>query len=128
MGIVSFAGAAVVICLLAVVLRQLRPEYGLAVTIAAGVVLMAVIMDSLVPALSEIKSMVSDTAATGYLQPVLKAFGICVITQIAADICRDAGQQTVAGHVETAGRAATVIIALPMLSSVLSVSAGIIRG
>ena len=128
MNIAALAGAAVTVCLLALTVRQLKPEYGTAVTAAAGVVMLAVIMNSLVPVISEISKIVSDTSAVGYLKPVLKAFGVCLITQAAADICRDAGQLTVAGHVETAGRLVMVIIALPMLSSVMTTASGIING
>ncbi len=128
MNIITFAGAALIISLLVVILRQQKPEFGLVVTICAGGILMAAIIDGLLPAVKDIGNMISGTVAAGYLPPVLKAFGVCLVTRLAADICRDAGQQTVASHVETAGKLAMLVIALPLLSTVLNSAQGIIKG
>ncbi|MBE6759968.1 MAG: hypothetical protein E7554_07760 [Ruminococcaceae bacterium] len=128
MNIVAFAGAAAVICVLILVLRQQKPELGLTVVICAGIVLTAVVVDSLLPVLKDIVGLVNDTGAGQYLSVVLKGLGICLVTRTASDICRDAGQQSMAGYVETAGRIAMLAAALPLLSAVISVSVEIIKG
>ncbi len=128
MNVISFTGAAVVICVLILLVRQQKPELGLIVAICSGVVLTAVLLDALAPALGEIKAVIDDTGAGQYLSVVLKGTGICLVTGMAADICRDAGQQTVASHVETAGRLAMLLAALPLLTAVLSTATEIIKG
>ncbi len=128
MNIISFVGCGVIVCVIAVVIKQQKPEMGAAMTVAAGTVMLAVIVSSLMPALQSVADIISGTQAEEYLGVVLKALGVCVITGIGADICRDAGQSTIASHVETAGRVAMLILALPLLSSVLSASLEIING
>lgn len=128
MDVITFAGAAVVICALILVLRQQKPEIALTVTICAGIVMAGVLADSLIPAVESIYDIVSDCGAGEYISVVLKGLGICLVAGTAADICRDAGQQTVATHVETAGRIAILIAALPLLSAVLTTAAEIIKG
>lgn len=128
MGITAFAGAAVVICALIMLVRQHRPEMGLTVTVCAGIVLTAVMLDTLVPALEKIGAVITDAGAGDYLSVVLKGLGICLVAGTASDICRDSGQQTMASHVETAGRLAMLAAALPLLSSVLSAAVAIING
>ena len=128
MDVIAFAGAAVIICVLILVIRQQKPETGLTVTVCAGVVLAGVLVDALVPAVESIYDIISASGAGAYMSVVLKGLGICIVTGTAADICRDAGQQTVAAHVETAGRIAILITALPLLSAVLTTATDIING
>ena len=52
------------------------------------------------------------------IQVLLKALGICYITQLAADTCKDAGQQAIATKVELAGKVAVLAIAMPMLGTI----------
>ena len=51
------------------------------------------------------------------LAPVLKTVGIAILTRIAAELCRDAGEGGIAAAAETAGAAAAVLAALPLLRS-----------
>jgi len=125
--IIAFAGCAVVISLLVLVLRQQKPELGQAAAVAAGVLMLGVIMLEMKPVLTQIRDLIAQTTAGDYVPVVLKALGICMVTQLAADICRDSGQQTVATNMEIAGRLAMLAVSLPLLSSVLSAAVGIIR-
>lgn len=59
---------------------------------------------------------------------LLKALGICIVTQFAADICYDNSCSSVAAAVELSGRAGALILALPMLETVASLGIGLING
>ncbi len=128
MSITVFAACAVVVCILVVTVKQLRPEMGTVMLAAAGVVMLAAAVEYLLPAMESIARTVSSTGAGEYSAVVFKALGVCLVTKIAADICRDSGQNTIASHVETAGRAALLVLSLPLLASVLDVSSEIIGG
>ena len=60
------------------------------------------------------------------LAPVLKTVGIAILTRIAAELCRDAGEGGIAAAAETAGAAAAVLTALPLLRAVLSTITGLL--
>ena len=49
-----------------------------------------------------------------YLTIMLKGLGICCLTQLASDICRDSGEGTLAVQAEMAGKTALLILALPL--------------
>ena len=53
---------------------------------------------------------------------VLKALGLCYITNFASDTCRDFGQTSLASKVELAGKISIVILTLPLINSILSVA------
>lgn len=54
-----------------------------------------------------------------YLQILLKVMGIAYIAEFGAQICRDAGEGTIAGKIEFAGKIFIVILAVPLISQVL---------
>ena len=49
----------------------------------------------------------------------IRTVGLAVVTKLAASLCRDAGEGSVAAFVELAGSAAAVVVALPLLDMVL---------
>lgn len=52
-----------------------------------------------------------------YLAIVFRSLGICCVTQIACDHCRDSGENALASQLELAGKAALLMTALPMFSA-----------
>ena len=57
---------------------------------------------------------------------IIKSLGICYITQLAADTCKDAGEGAMAGRIELSGRVAVLILALPMFTALLQIAVGLI--
>ncbi len=48
-----------------------------------------------------------------------KSLGICHLTQIASETCKDCGFNSIASKVELAGKIAIVLLTLPMLESLI---------
>ncbi len=57
---------------------------------------------------------------------LLRALGIFVVTQFAADVCYDNSCSTIAAAVELAGRIGAVYVAMPMLETVARFAIGLI--
>lgn len=128
MNIAAFAGCAIVVCVLITVLKSQRQEFGVVASIGAGVLLLSVIVAELAPIVDDLTAMLRDSSAGTYAGTVFKGLGICILSSTAADICRDSGQQTAASNVESAGRVAMLLLAMPLLADVLAAAAGIIEG
>ena len=112
---------AVTAAICAVSIRKHVPEISMVLTIAAGVLILC----SCLGRISEILSALRRFAEYGgisetLLAPVLKVTGIAVVTNTAAEICRDAKEGGLAGIVETAGTVLGLLAALPLAGSVLS--------
>lgn len=83
--------------------------------ITAAVVFTSVIA-AIVPAVKRICSLYSDTGISdNYIKILLKSLGICFLTQLASDICRDSGENALATQTEAAGKAALLVMAIPLL-------------
>ncbi len=65
---------------------------------------------------------VAETAALGsvYISPVLKCIGIGLVTHLAAQVCRDAQQGSLASAVELCGTLCALYVSLPLVESLLA--------
>ena len=125
----NVVSAAVVAAFLTVVLRRYLPEQALAVGLIGGVVILAVAGISAMPVLDEISALLSDGGVSGeYVTVLFKALGVSLLTQLAADACRDAGEQGLAAKAEFAGKIAMLVLALPLFGKVGDIALSLFRG
>ncbi len=121
MEIVSTLGICITATVLAVVLRQYKAEYALAVAAVAGVIIFLSLISSVFEPVLELRDMLYDAGIkASYFTVALKTLGICFITGFISDICRDFGQTALAGWSETAGKCAIFIMSVPILGELLS--------
>lgn len=123
MELTAIAGLGIVAVALIVLLRQYRPEYALMASVLCSVLIFAAILLGLAPALAELEGWLYSLSVEGeYTGTLFKALGICFITQIACDSCRDAGESAIAAKIELAGKFALVVLALPMFREILQIA------
>ncbi len=128
MDILTVAGVAIIAAAISVLIKQYKPEYAFAVNLVAGIVILVFVIVASAPIIAEIRDLVSQTGISGeYIVILLKALGICFITQLAADICRDSGVVSIATKVETAGKIAVLLVALPLFERILSIAKALIN-
>ena len=125
--VVRLAAAAVAAALCAVVVKQHAREVGAVLALAAG----ALLLGAALGAIEEVRALADELGeliglSPAVLAPVLKTVGIAILTRIAAELCRDAGEGGIAAAAETAGAAAAVLAALPLLLAVLSTITGLL--
>ena len=123
----TLAGCGIIACVLIVTVKQYKPEMAVTLTIAAGIVLLGALIISFTPLLGSITNAIGKAgAASGYFTVVIKAIGICLVTQLAADICRDAGESSIASKVEMGGKLSIVALSLPLFDDLLKLASNII--
>ena len=121
MWIIAAAAAGLVGTVLALILGQYRPEFRMLVTAAVTLLLMAMVLEQLSLVLEQLRSTMELTGLTGdYAAILFKAVGICLLTQLAGDVCRDSGESSIASKIELAGRAAILLTAMPLIQEVLA--------
>ncbi|MBR3779680.1 MAG: hypothetical protein IKK63_00590 [Clostridia bacterium] len=129
MDIAKIAFLGILTALIYAFLRNMRPEIApLAVLGGAAVILISVggrffeMFDGAGDMMS-LSGIGKENAAI-----LLKAVGIFVISQFAADICYDNSCSAIAAAVELAGRIGAVYLAMPMLETVARIAMGLING
>ncbi|MDD4169042.1 MAG: stage III sporulation protein AD [Desulfotomaculaceae bacterium] len=117
MQIVAFGLIATV---LIVVVKSQRPELGVLLSVAAGVILFLLVLDKIGSIMDVIKEL-TDRAGISmiYLGTILKIIGIAYIAEFGAQICRDAGEGAVATKIEFAAKIMIMVLAVPIVVAVL---------
>ena len=123
------AAVGILLCaaVLATVLRAQRPELALGLSIMAGVLVVGVLFKQLTPLLASLRRMMSvGGLSDSVLTVVLRAAGVCFVTQWAADTCRDVGQTALAGKAELTGRVLLLLMTVPLFEQVLALVSGVV--
>lgn len=112
-----------------VLLKKYNPEIAMLTATITGIIIFAVILSSMSPAIELLKRLSTLAGAAGdNIGILLKSIGICYICQFSADSCRDAGQGALAGKIELAGKIAVVLLCLPVLEKIIDSALNIIGG
>ena len=129
MNLTAVTGLAVAVAFLAAMLRKYHPEYALAVTLAAGAVILIMVLTQVAPVITRLNALLSAAeGAQEYGAVLFKALGVCLLTQLAADACRDAGENGLAEKASLAGKVCLLLMALPLFEKVASLVTGLIGG
>lgn len=123
MELTNWVAAVVLAAFLAAVLRRQNPEQAMAVTLGAGALLLTVVLSRAVPLIGNMRALLENSGLSGeYLHVVFKALGICLLTQLAADVCKDAGEQALANKAEFAGKVSLLLLAVPLFEKIGSIA------
>lgn len=120
MDIVQIVGLGFVVTMLALILRQERPELALQLSLALVVIIFLVILDKIGAVLALFQELAARAnVSMTYLNTLLKIIGIAYITEFGSQVCKDAGEGAIAGKIELAGKVMVMVMAAPIIALVL---------
>ena len=119
----------VVVALLSVILRGQRPEQATLLVLTAGIGILLLLLTRAQEVFDTLRHMLEQSGLPSeYIQILFKALGICLITQLASDTCKDAGEQAMASKAELAGRLALLTVGLPLFQKITETALNLING
>ena len=122
MEILKIAAIGVITAILGKLFWGDNKEYALFMKIAAVVLILLSVIRYITPLFETVSNIFGRTGAdSAYLDILLKALGICYITSFAVDICKDSGENALASQIETAGKIALLLLALPLFETLMSI-------
>lgn len=125
MGLLKLAALCAICVLPVTLLRRKTPEQALLLTIAILAVVLAECLAEAAPLLEELRGLFQRAGVeTAHISVLLRTTAAALVTRFCADLCRDGGSQALASAVETAGTAASLLIALPVLEAVVTLLMG----
>ena len=129
MSMVAVIGITVVAAFLAVLLRRYHPEYSMAIGLTTGVLVLALLLTQVAPVVGRLQILLdSSSLPSEYGLILFKALGVCLLTQLAADACRDAGENAMAEKAELAGKVFLLLLALPLFEKIAELAVHLING
>ena len=127
MNMMVVAVVGIIAALISQMLRKTNPEISTVLAIGTGIIIAAAVITELLPVATQIRVFLDRAnVETEYAAILLKALGICFLVQFAADACRDAGEASLAGKVEFAGRVAVAVLSLPLFRAIIELAVSLI--
>ena len=127
MNILAFCAAAIVSAVLALLLRRQNPQVSLLVSIGAGIVILLTVIREMVLTADEIQSILTAGGVSAdHIMILLKALGICYITEFTCDTVTEAGLLSLSTNIAFVGKILVLFTALPLFRDILSVVSSLV--
>ena len=113
----SAASAAVAVSCLVIILKELKPELVLPVTIAFSVLILTGMISPIEKAITVAKNLASETGIDKtLLSGAVKITGTAITAELISSLLRDAGQTSAAEKTELAARITIISLTLPVIT------------
>ena len=122
MDIFKIAGIGIVGMILTVMLKKYDPALAAVTALGVGLALFFGVLDILEEVLGGFSALIEKSGLDSeYIVMVTKIIGTAYTAQFAAQLCRDAGEGTVAMKIELAGKILILAMTMPILSGFLNI-------
>ena len=127
MTIVKIVVIALATVFASLIVKQTKPEISILINIAGGILLVIMIVDLIGQVFSNIFDVFKSSGInSNMLRPIFKIVGVGYLCEFGANICQDAGSGSIADKVLFCGKIVILLIALPIIRSVIDVVMGLI--
>lgn len=128
MNMIMICGLCITAAVLCKVVEKNTKEF--AVVISVGAVVLVTL--SVVSKISDITKVIEELflkadIPEAYGEILFKSVGICYITQLGSDCCKDCGEASLACAVETAGKITVLSLTIPILKAVVVIIEGLLK-
>jgi len=120
MDVIRIVGLAIVSLVAIVLVRQVKPEMSVVLTIAVSVILVFTVLDELFDVVYTFYSVAENTGVdANYFSGVLKIVGIGYLGEFCNNICVDSNCKSVGDKVLFASKIAILAVALPYVNQLV---------
>lgn len=121
MEIVKIAAFVLVALSIVLIFKDRRQDLAVQISLAAGILIFFFMIDKIKEVLNVIELFASKANIDAvYIKTVFKVLGIAYIATFCSEICKDAGEGSLASKIEFAGKILILILAIPILMAVLN--------
>ena len=122
MEVIKIIGIAFIALIIVVLLKQYRPEYTIYVSLVAGILIIALVIDKLAGVITLLQNIANKTNINSqFLGLLLKITGIAFLSEFAVSICQDAGENAIASKIEIGSKILIVSMSISIISSLLEI-------
>lgn len=112
----------IVFAIVCILIKNYRGEFVIPVRLAAMILIFGIVAVLVSPVVKFLNSVMGQTMPLEYMEIILKTLAIAYMTQISSEICRESGENSIAFGIETVGKIEIVILSLPLINNIISMS------
>lgn len=118
----KICAVAILFTSLCVVIKHFRAEFIIPTRVAVTIIICGVVITLIDPIIEYFNTIMGQTLPLEYMKIILKSLAIAFIVQISSEICRDCGENNIASGIETIGKIEIILLSLPMINNIISMS------
>ena len=113
---------------LAMVLKQVKPELALPVSLATGAIILIMAIPQALELMDGLKTMAGQFGMDGdMLKTVFKTTAMAYISEFGVATCKDAGEASIAKKIELFGKISIFLLCVPIIGQIISVLHGMVQ-
>lgn len=106
--------------LIAVLLKEYKPEFKIYISIIVGIIIFLLVaknLRSFINLITDLSNRLSIKSE--FISILLKITGIAILTEFAISICKDSGENAIASKIDLGGKIAIIGISMPIITGLL---------
>ena len=124
MEIFKIVALGILICIVIIIVKQIKPEFAILVLIAGSVVMLCYLFNYFTNILGVFDKIISKTGINAELFAIiLKIVGIGYLIEFAANICADSGNPAIADKIVLGGKLMILTVSMPIITNLLNIIA-----
>ena len=121
MEIIKIIGVSLIAIIIAVIIKQYKPEFAVYLSIATGVIILLICTNYLANIINLIETLASKTNINvQFIKILIKITGIAILTEFAVSICKDSGETAIASKAEIGGKIIIISMSMPIIQALIS--------
>lgn len=120
MDIIKIIGVGLIALIIIIIVKQYRPEFTIYVSVAAGIIILLLVMDKLSSIIDLLTNLANKTSVNNeFIFLLIKITGIAILTEFASSVCKDSGETAIASKVDMGGKIIIIAMSIPIIASLL---------
>lgn len=120
MNIIPIIGVGLIGTLIAVIIKEYKPEFKIYISIICGIIIFFLVVSNLKSFIDLVTKLSSKLNMNNeFLLILLKITGISILTEFAISICKDSGESAIASKIDLGGKITIIGISIPIITALL---------
>ncbi len=122
MDMIQLVLVSMVAALLYIILKDIQPTFAFLILLLTSALIILVVIKQ-IQIILQLLQAIGERASIDatYIHTILKIIGIAYVTELGANITKDAGLASVASKLELAGKIFIILLAIPIITAVIDV-------
>lgn len=126
MEVFKIIGVGVITAITALIVKQIKPEVSIIITITGGILMILMLVESLTGIFDVFNKLIEKTGlANGLFAIILKIIGVGYLSEFSANLCYDAGANSIADKILFGGKIIILALSIPIVSNIIDILAGL---
>ena len=122
MEIFKIIALGILICVVIIIVKQIKPEFAVLVLIAGSIIMLCYLFNYFTNILGVFDKIISKTGINAELfSIILKIVGIGYLIEFAANICSDSGNPAIADKIVLGGKLIILTVSMPIRTNLLDI-------